>query len=296
MRKFFKAFWHVTTWPLRALWQLLSLPFRWIKKIVRFLNETPEENQLPDIFSASIQKPALMVEHFNDLRKHLFRILIALILCIIVMGIFSRGAIDFLALPIGGLDQLIAIDVTESVGVFMRVVFMGALVLVSPYIAFELWMFAAPGLMPSARKLGLLGIPLVLIFFIIGIAFTYKFLLPTALPFLLNFMDIQALPRVSSYINFVTGIMFWIGISFEFPLLTYMLTMMGLIQPRQLVIQWRGALVIIAIVSAAITPTPDPVNMSIVMAPLLLLYLISIGLSYMASMGNKKNHNLANIW
>jgi sec-independent protein translocase protein TatC len=288
MKRFFAVLWHGITFPFRVLWWLLSLPYRLIKGANRFMNETPEENQLPDVFSLSVQKPALMLDHISVLRKHLFRILIALVICIAVMFIFTPRIVDFLALPIGGLDELIAIDVTESVGVFMRVALMGAVVIASPYIAFELWLFAAPGLMPRARKFGLFGIPFVLLFFISGIAFTYKYMLPTALPFLLNFMGVHALPRVSSYINFVTGIMFWIGVSFEFPLVVYIVTMMGLLQPRALAKQWRIAIVIIAIAAAAITPTPDPINMSIVMAPLIILYILSIGLSYLAVIGRKK--------
>lgn len=289
MRRFFSVLWLTLTFPVRALWWLFRLPFLLLSRVGQFLNEKPEESQLPAIFSISFQKPALILEHINDLRKHLFRILIALVICVIVMFVFTPELVDFLALPIGGLDELVAIDVTESVGVFMRVALMSAVVIASPYIAFELWLFSAPGLMPRARKFGLLGIPFVLVFFIGGIYFTYKFLLPTALPFLLNFMGIRALPRVSSYINFVTGIMFWIGVAFEFPLIVYILTMMGLLQPRALAKQWRIAIVVIAIAAAAITPTPDPINMSIVMAPLIFLYIISIGLSFLAAFGRKKN-------
>ena len=72
-------------------------------------------------------------------------------------------------------------------------------------------------------------------------------LLPTALPFLLNFMGIEAQLRPQSYFNFVTGLMFWIGIAFEFPLVIYVLTAMGFIKPRVLAQQWRIAVVIIAI-------------------------------------------------
>ncbi|MBI4732219.1 MAG: twin-arginine translocase subunit TatC [Chloroflexi bacterium] len=252
------------------------------------MNETPEEGQLPEVFSVSIQKPALLMEHLNDLRKHLFRIMVVVAVCVAVMFAFTPDLVNFLALPIGGLDELTAIDVTESVSVFMRVAFMGALTIASPYIAFELWWFAAPGLMPRERKSGLVGIPLVLAFFIGGIVFSYYLLLPTALPFLLNFMGIEALPRVSSYINFVTGILFWMGVAFEFPLVVYILTIMGLLQPSTLAHGWRIAVVIIAVAAAVITPTPDPINMSIVMAPLLILYVISIGLSFVAAIGRKK--------
>jgi sec-independent protein translocase protein TatC len=288
MRRSLSSIWSIITFPFRALWWLVNLPFMLGKRINKFLNEEPEESQLPDIFSTSIQKPSLFLEHLDVLRKHLLRILVILVLCVGILFIFTTDIVDFLATPIGGLDELVAIDVTESVGVFMRVALLGAAVLASPYIAFELWLFAAPGLLPRARKLGLLGIPFVLLFFLAGLFFTFKYLLPSALPFLLNFMGVEALPRISSYIKFVTGIMFWIGLAFEFPLVIFVLTMMGILQPRSVVKQWRIAIVIIAIAAAAITPTPDPINMSIVMIPLILLYIISIGFSYLAAFGRKQ--------
>lgn len=291
MRKVLRALWRLVKFPFRALWWLFSLPFRAIKKFSAFMNQEPEEAGITEALATSIQQPASIIEHLNALRKHLLRILIAMAVGAAIMFLFTQRLVDFLALPIGGLEKLTAIDVTESVGVFMRVALLGAVVVASPYIAFELWLFAAPGLRPKERKLGLMGIPMVLVFFLGGITFTYYMLLPTALPFLLNFMGIQALPRVSSYINFVTGIMFWIGVSFEFPLLVYILTLMGIIQPRALARQWRIAVVIIAIAAAAITPTADPINMSIVMAPLIVLYLISIGLSFLASIGRAKNQS-----
>jgi sec-independent protein translocase protein TatC len=124
--------------------------------------------------------------------------------------------------------------------------------------------------------------------FISGAAFTFFVMLPTALPFLLNFMGIQAQLRPQSYFSFVTGLMFWIGIAFEFPLVVYILTAMGLIKPQVLVQQWRLAIVIIAIMAAAITPTVDPVNMALVMGPMSLLYFMSIGLSFIAEAGRNK--------
>jgi sec-independent protein translocase protein TatC len=76
--------------------------------------------------------------------------------------------------------------------------------------------------------------------------------------------------------------MFWIGISFEFPLVIYALTSIGFIKPKVLAEQWRLAIIIIAVLAAAITPTVDPVNMALVMGPMTLLYFISIGLSRIA--------------
>jgi sec-independent protein translocase protein TatC len=213
---------------------------------------------------------------------------IAVALGILLCATYTTQIIDFLSKPIGGIKALKAIDVTESVGVFMRVALLGGFAIALPYIAFEVWLFAAPGLSARARRLGLLGIPLAGIFFAGGITFSYIFLLPTALPFLLSFMGIQTIPRPSSYINFVTGLMFWIGVSFEFPLVIYVLTLMGIVKPRFLAHNWRIAVIVIAVLAAAITPTVDPVNMTLVMAPMILLYFLSIGMSHLAFIGRKR--------
>jgi sec-independent protein translocase protein TatC len=258
------------------------LPVKGVRKVNHFLNEEPEEHTISDVLANSVRQPSNLIEHIEALRKHLTRMLFGLIICVGFTFIFTSQMVNLLARPIGGLSALRAIDVTESIGVFMRVALLGGVAIASPYIAFELWLFAAPGLKPRARKLGLLSIPLVLIFFVGGMLFAYFILLPPALKFLLNFMGISVIPRPSSYIGFVTGILFWIGITFEFPLVVYILTLMGIVQPRTLLRQWRIAVVIIAILAAAITPTTDPVNMSLVMGPMIALYFISIGLGYLA--------------
>ena len=96
-------------------------------------------------------------------------------------------------------------------------------------------------------------------------------------------MGIETIPRHSRYINFVSGLMFWIGVAFEFPLVIFILSLMGIVKPGILAKQWRIAVVIIAIAAAAITPTVDPVNMALVMGPMIVLYFLSIGLSFLAA-------------
>jgi sec-independent protein translocase protein TatC len=107
-------------------------------------------------------------------------------------------------------------------------------------------------------------------------------MLPVALPFLLNFMGITTVPRPANYIRFVTGLLFWIGMSFQFPLIIYAMAAIGMVRARMLLEGWRIAIVIIAVVAAAVTPTVDPVNMGLVMAPMILLYFLSIGLAAFA--------------
>jgi sec-independent protein translocase protein TatC len=288
MRKFLRIVWRVISSPFRLFAWFVSLPAKGFKSLRQFLTYEPEEQPMSEILVEAVQKPAILLENFEALRKHLARILIGLLICVVVFFFFTPKIVDFLAHPIGGISALKAIDVTESIGVFMRVALLGGFALASPYIAFELWLFAAPGLHTRARMLGLFSIPLVIIFFVGGMVFAYFLLLPPALKFLLNFMGVQVIPRPSSYIDFVTGILFWIGLTFEFPLVVYVLTLMGIIRPQSLLKHWRIAMIIIAVLAAAITPTTDPVNMTLVMAPMIGLYFISIGLGYLAMAGRKR--------
>lgn len=288
MRKFFSGLWWLVTAPFRLLWWIVTFPFRSYRQIHEFLTDEPEEHDLVDVLSTTISDKDIrqsLWDHIEDLRKHLLRSLMALALAVGVSFIFTQPLIKYLALPVGGLDTLRAIEVTESIGVFMRVALLSGLALSLPYIAFEFWLFAAPGLRPRSRSFGLIAIPLATLLFICGMAFAYYVMMPAALPFLLNFMGIQAELRPASYFSFITGVMFWIGVSFEFPLVIYALTSIGFIKPQVLVEQWRLAIILIAVLAAAITPTVDPINMSLVMGPMILLYFISIGLSRIAYRG-----------
>ncbi len=285
MRKFFAGLWWLVTAPFRLLWWVVSFPFRSFHRIRAFLTDEPEEHDLVDVLSTTISDKDMrqsLWDHVEDLRKHLLRSLLALSLAVGISFLFTQPLIKYLAQPVGGLDALRAIEVTELIGVFMKVALLSGLALSLPYIAFEFWLFAAPGLRPRSRSFGLIAIPLATLLFLCGMAFAYYIMMPAALQFLLDFMGIQAQLRPASYFNFVTGVMFWIGISFEFPLVIYALTSIGFINPKILAEQWRLAIIIIAVLAAAITPTVDPVNMALVMGPMTLLYFVSIGLSRIA--------------
>lgn len=290
MRNFFRRFWRVITFPFRAAWWILTLPFRAVRAINRFMNAEPDEHPLGEAFLDLAQNEKsrqALWDHIEALRGHLLRAVLGLAIGVGISFIFTQQMVDFLAIPVGGLGALQAIEVTESVGVFMKVALLGGVAVSLPYIAFEFWLFAAPGLRKRERVYGLAGIPMAAIFFVGGMAFTYYMLLPSALPFLLNFLGIKTALRPESYFSFVTGLMFWIGLAFEFPLVIYVLTAIGLVKPQPLAKNWRIAVVIIAVAAAAITPTVDPVNMGLVMLPMTLLYFISIGLSFIAYAGRK---------
>jgi len=246
------------------------------------MNASLDDRELGDAVAQVAQNPASIIPQIEALRRHLLRMLVALGITVTLSLAFSELFLNVLSRPVGGLQELQAIKITENLGVFMRMGLMLGVALALPYIAFEIWFFVAPGISPRSRWMGLLGIPFAVAFFFAGVAFAYFVMLPVALPFLLGLTGIPAHPTAESYFSFLLNIMFWIGLSFEFPLVIFILSSIGLVNPRALLTQWRLAVVIISVAAAAITPTVDPVNMAIVMTPLILLYFLSIVLSYAA--------------
>jgi len=220
--------------------------------------------------------------HFDELRKRLFIGLIALVITTLISFAIAKRLIFILAQPVGGTQNLLSIEVTENMGVFMRVSLLSGFVMALPVIFYEVMAFVLPGLHPSEKKWVFMMIPLATLLFMIGVLFAYFVMLPAALPFLINFLGIKTTPRLSSYFSFVTGLLFWIGISFETPLVVFFLAKMKLVTAKGLARQWRVAIVVIAVLAAVITPTPDPVNMGLLMLPLFSLYLLSLLLATLA--------------
>ncbi len=288
MRSFFYSIWRLISAPFRFIGKILRRSWHGLRNIWAFFSEEPDETSLPDAFSKAVKHPVDLLDHLNALRKHLFRSVFVLFLAAGSAFIYIEELLAWLTQPIGGLDTLQAIEVTEPLSVAMRVSLLAGFSLALPYLIFELWMFAAPGLKRRARFSGLIAIPLATIFFAAGMAFAFYVMLPAAIPFLLNFLGISAAVRPASYVRFATGLMFWLGLAFEFPLVIFALASMGIVRAKVLAAQWRIAIIVIAIASAAITPTVDPINMALVMGPMILLYFLSIGLAFVAQ-GRRNN-------
>jgi sec-independent protein translocase protein TatC len=246
--------------------------------------ETLPEKALPEGTKPDETRSLTMSiwEHVNELRKRLFAALIAFIVACVATFNLAATFIHILAVPVGGIDKLLSIEVTENLGVFMRVSLLSGFILALPILLYELMAFIAPGLTPSEVKWVYIFIPFATIMFIAGVAFTYFVMLPAAIPFLVDFLGIKTTPRLSSYIEFVTSLMFWVGVAFEMPIVVFLLAKLHFISAGMLLRGWRYAIVIIAIAAAVITPTADPINMLLLMAPLILIYFLSILMAVVA--------------
>ena len=245
-------------------------------------DHTPDRSENPDV--------SLMTfwEHVEELRKRLFIALLALGAATAVSFAFAEKVISLLAEPAGSIEALQSIEVTENVAVFMRVSLLCGVIIAMPIILYELLAFILPGLKRGEKRWVFIAIFFGTLLFLAGVAFAYFVMLPASVTFLINFLAVETKPRLSSYINFITSLMFWLGVGFQFPIIIFALVKLKVLSAKTLAKGWRYSLVIIAILAAMITPTVDPVNMALLMAPLFVLYLLSVLFAFIASGKNKQ--------
>lgn len=222
------------------------------------------------------------VEHLVELRRRIFIVLGVMLAGAIVTGIFVDRILKFLQLPAGDANWIFLKPV-DMIWVRMEVIFSAGIVLALPALLYQALMFIRPALespreIAVFRTIALLGMPLVLAFFVAGLAFAYFVLLPVMLPFLLGTGGAIANPTwdIRPYYSFILTVMLWIGAAFETPLIMTLLSWLGLVSPKAMIRQWRYAIVGVAFLAAAITPTVDPFNMALVMAPLVGLYFLGV--------------------
>jgi sec-independent protein translocase protein TatC len=224
-----------------------------------------------------------LMDHLVELRNRLLWVVGALIVGTGLSMFFVTPLLNFIIAPLTALGATpTAIGPTDTITVFFKVSFTMGAVFAMPIIVYQIVAFVAPGLYPHEKRNLILTLPGVMVLFAIGAAFAYFMLLPTAVGFLQTFLGdiINQEWTIDRYISFVTRIVFWIGVAFEMPLVVAFLARAGIVSGKALLGFWRQAVVIIAVVAAAITPTVDPVNMTLVMAPLAVLYALSVGLAF----------------
>ena len=225
-----------------------------------------------------------ILEHLDELRRRLFKAALAFVVAVTVGFLVAGPVLEFLKQPYGT-NQFITLGPTNLVVAYFRVALLVGGILAIPVITYQALMFVVPGLTDRERRYVLFSIPFVTLLFIIGVVFTWALLIPPAIGFFNNFMPelFVAQWTADRYLGFVTALLFWMGVAFETPLIAFVFSLLGILTARTLIKQWRVAVIGAAVAAAIITPTVDPVNMMLVMGPLLGLYALSIGLTFIGA-------------
>ena len=223
------------------------------------------------------------LEHLDELRRRILYSVMAIGITFVVAWIFHTPIFRFLEQPIlGVVDKLVVIKPTDPFTIYLKVSFTAAIFLAIPFVLFQIWLFVAPGLYRKEKRYVFPFLLSSTVLFVLGGMFAYYIVLPPALDFLLNQFgkEFQAMITAMDYFDFELLIILGMGAVFQLPVLVAFLSIFGLVTPRFLWKNFRYAFLIITIVAAVVSPTTDPFNLFLWSGPMVILYVISIAISW----------------
>jgi sec-independent protein translocase protein TatC len=226
-----------------------------------------------------------VLEHLDELRSRLFRAIAGYVVVFVACWFVSDPVLRFLLRPIRKHlfegDDIVFIHLTEPFMIYMKASALMAVFIASPYILYQFWAFVAPGLYRRERRMAVPFLAFGSLFFLAGGAFGYYAATPRAAAWLIGLgEEYRAAITLRSAFAFESRIILAMGAVFELPILIFFLTRLGLVTPGMLLRQFRVAILVIAVLAAVLTPTGDMVTMSMFVAPMVLLYLLGVGVSW----------------
>ena len=232
-----------------------------------------------------------LMEHLDELRKRIVHSAISLAVGFAAAWYFHDRLVDFIQAPLNRDGKsLNMIHPMDGMNLAIHVSLMGGLIIASPFILFQVWLFIAPGLYQKEKRFVWPFMFATVSLFLIGAYFGYYWVLPSAVHILLDVFGgkFTAVISIDEYTGFFLSIILGLGLSFELPILIFFLAMFGIVSPRFLWKNIRYAILIIFIVAGVICPMPDPVSMCIYALPLLVLYIIGIGVAWWVHPARRK--------
>ncbi len=231
------------------------------------------------------EKKLPLSDHLKELRKRLILSFVAVGAGFLFCYAFADSIFNILArpllkvMPAGG--SLIFISVAEAFFTYMKVAFIAGIILTSPFLLYQVWAFVAPGLYQKEKKY---VVPFVLggsFFFALGVLFGYFVAIPVGFKFLLGYATdfIKPMPSMKEYLSFSIKFLLAFGLVFEFPVVLVLLTKIGVVDAKMLAQKRKYAILLVFILAAVVTPSPDLLSQVLTAIPLIVLYELSILLS-----------------
>src|SRR6202046_2912914 len=233
--------------------------------------------------------PAMgFLDHLEELRKRIVYSIIAVAVgfCACwwkvekIYDVMQRPIMD--ALKANGMsEKLVYLNPTEPFNLYLKIAALAGLFLTSPFVLYQVWMFISPGLYRNEKRYVVPFMVSTIALFAAGGYFGYKIVYPRALEFLIHFgRQFQPMITIGEYTSLFLSIILGMGLIFEMPILIFFLALMGIVSAGFMWKNFRYAILLIFIVAAIVTPTPDILSMCIFAAPMVALYGVSIGIAY----------------
>ena len=247
------------------------------------LDEAPSEEREPE------SMPTMgFLDHLEELRKRIIYSVMAVALgfCACwwkvekIYDVMQRPIMD--ALKANGMaEKLVYLNPTEPFNLYLKVAALAGLFLTSPFVLYQVWMFISPGLYRNEKRYVVPFMVSTITLFASGGYFGFKIVYPAALNFLISFgKQFQPMITIKEYTELFLSIILGMGLVFEMPILVFFLSLMGIISAGWMWKNFRYSILIIFIIAAIVTPTSDILNMCIFAAPMIALYVLSIGVAW----------------
>ena len=228
-----------------------------------------------------------LTEHLEELRWSLLKSVLAIAVTAGVCYYFSDVVFAFVVAPLRQNLQpgqnLIGTTVTEAFFFEIKIALAAGILFSCPVIFYQIWRFIAPGLSGREKRLVLPFVICATLFFLGGAYFCYRIVLPVAFKYFIEqyeTMGVNPAIRVGEYFTFFFRMVLAFGVTFELPVFTFFLVRIGVWDYRFMLRSFRYAILVIFILAAILTPTPDVINQCLLALPMLVLYVLSIGVAY----------------
>ncbi|HTO87400.1 MAG TPA: twin-arginine translocase subunit TatC [Thermoanaerobaculia bacterium] len=224
-------------------------------------------------------------EHLEELRRRLIVSLIALFVGFLLCWYWAPALFDFLAAPVRKVlppgQNLAYTTLAEPFVLYFRVAMLAGVIVASPVILWQIWLFVAPALYRHERRWVWPFLLASVLFFLCGCAFGYVEAFPLVVGFLIGVgKPFQAVITINEYLGTATKIILGLGLCFEMPILIFFLARMGVVSEKWLLAKFKYAVLAIFIIAAVITPTPDVTTQCVFAVPMILLYLLGIAVAW----------------
>src|SRR5712692_1163883 len=248
------------------------------------LAEAPNEEREPE------SMPTMgFLDHLEELRRRIIYSVIAVAVGFFacwgyreqIYAVMQKPIMD--ALRTNGMsEKLVYLNPTEPFNLYLKVALLAGLFLTSPFVLYQVWMFISPGLYRNEKRYVVPFMVSTIALFTTGGYFGYKVVYPQALGFLVHFgRQFTPMITISEYTSLFLSIILGMGLIFEMPILIFFLAVMGIVSASFMLKNFRYAILLIFIVAAIVTPTPDILSMCIFAAPMVALYGVSIGIAWL---------------
>ena len=239
-----------------------------------------------------------LMDHLGELRKRLLHSVAYLGIGFIIAYIFHVRLVDFIQKPLIKIGLTMTMThPTDALNLFLKTSVVCGAILASPFILYQVWLFISPGMYANEKRYVWPFMTATVGLFLAGAWFGYKYVLPGAMVILIQDFgkNFTHMITIEDYTSFFLAVILGLGVTFELPVVIFFLALFGIVDAKFLIKHIRYAILAIFLIAAVICPTPDPIGMCLFASPMLVLYMLGVGVAYLVHPARRKAKEAAEV-